>query len=428
MRRWLPPALRSRNYRLYWSGLLVSVSGFQVFQFLQFLLVHEITGSVVALGVLGVANGVPAIVLGVFGGVVADKWDKRKLIIVTQSVSGGAILVLGLLTLFEVVAIWHILVLGVLVSGAGAFDSPARSAYYPRLVDRSIMISAVALNSTVWQSTRIVGPALAGVLVAHAASTTLMGIAVGLFASTAGFAVMVAVMVTLRVPGPAGVRGHAARNLLDGLVYVRSHSIVLFIILMSFVYSFFGWSYVVLLPVFAADVLEVGADLQGTMLASAGAGATVVTLALAFTSGRLVRRRGRMVIGGGASFGLALAGFAWTSEYIGSYPLAVVFMGVLGFTQTLYTTAAMGALQLAVPDHMRGRVFGIYAMMWGIMPLSGTQAAFLAEFVGVPTAVAIGGLIITAMALGPALRNPTLRSLSFDPPAEGVTGGTRTRD
>ena len=417
--RGVPPAFRFPKYRAYWAGLFVSVIGFQVFQFVQFLLVHTIDDSVLTLGYLGLANALPTIILALVGGVFADKLDKRRLIVVTQSVSGCCVLALAVLTLSGVVAVWHVLVLATVISGVSAFDSPARAAYYPRLVDRAAMLSAVALNSTVWQSTRIIGPGFAGIAVARLGRTDVEGIGLALLASSAGFFFMTAVMIALRVQAPGESRGNPARNLLEGLDYAKSNAVVLFLVVMAFTYSFFGWSFVVLMPVLARDVLGVDAAAQGWLLAGAGVGATVVTVGLALSGGRTSRYRGRLVIGGAATFGVLVAVFALTSEYVGSYPLALFLMVALGLTQTLYSTASMASLQLVVPDRMRGRVFGLYSIMWGIMPLSGTQAAFLANFVGVPIAVAFGGLMVTLFALGPALMNPRIRRLGAEPLASG---------
>jgi MFS family permease len=403
--------MRYPKYRAYWFGFLGSVFGQQIFVFVQFLLVHELTGSVRDLGVLGVAIAIPAILLGVFGGVFADRLDKRKLIIATQSIAGVSMLVLAILTQTGVVAVWHVLIVAFVTSGVGAFDSPARSAYYPRLIDRSAMLSAVALNTTVWQSTRVVSPALAGIIVTTIGRTQIEGIAVALFISSGAVFSMVAVMTWIRVSGLVESTRNPLQSLVEGLRYIRGESIVFFLILMAFVYSLFGWAFIVLMPTIAADVLEIGPDRQGALFAAAGVGALVVTIALALSGGSIVQRSGLLVIGGAGAFGALIAAFALTSEYIGSYPLALVLMFLLGFSQTIYSTASMGSLQLIIPDDMRGRVFGVYGIIWGIQPLSGALAAFFARYIGVPWAVAIGGGVVVVFALGPALMNPRLRSL-----------------
>jgi predicted MFS family arabinose efflux permease len=396
----------------------LSVAGHQMFQFLQFVLVHELTGSVVDLGVLGVANAVPAILLGVIGGVFADRWDKRQLIIVTQAAPALSMVVLATLTITGNVELWHVLMVAMVVSGVGAFDGPARSAYYPRLIEPSAMISAVALNSTIWQSTRIVGPAIAGVIVGSIADVALDGIGVTLYLAASGSVAMIAAVLWIRVPGPGESKGNPMTNLLEGLSYIRANSMLFTLILMAFASALFGWSYIVLMPVFAQDILGVGKSGQGMLLASAGVGATAVTVALAVLDAPLLQRRGWFVIVGAISNGVLLVGFALTSELVGSFPLAMVFMFGLGTTQMLYTTGTMGSIQLSVDDRVRGRVLGVYGIVWGIQPLSGTQAAFVSQFFGVAVAVALGGVAIIAMAVIAAAVNPSLRQLRTDPPAE----------
>ncbi|MEK9658630.1 MAG: MFS transporter [Chloroflexota bacterium] len=415
----MPPALHHSSFRYYWGGLISAVIGYQGFLFLEFALMHQLEGSAWALGVLGVATGVPAIVLGVAGGVAADRVDKRWLIGLTQSGIMLGLAGLGLLTLTRTVQVWHVLTLSMVIASLSSFDSPARSAYFPRLVPREALISAVALNSLVWQSTRVVGPAVAGVVVALVSSEPMTGIAVAFLASAILVAIMPVMMVLVRVPGPGLAERNPLRDLADAVRYAAEDRVVGFLLVLSYLQALLGWSYVVLMPVFAADVLGVGIDRQGGLLASAGAGASIVTVALAMGGAGLARRRGWMVIGGAASTGVALAGFALTARWVGSYPLALGLIFVVGFTQTLFNTGAMGALQLIIPDAYRGRVLGLYAIVWGIMPLSGTQAAALARLTGVPVAVALGGALITVLALA-ALASPTIRGLrQGEPPAPG---------
>lgn len=414
----IPPAFRYPKYRAYWLGFFFSVAGHQIFQFTQFVLVHRLTGSVVDLGFLGVANAVPAITLGVIGGVFADRWDKRKLIIFTQAVAGLAVLTIALLTSTRSIEVWHVAAAALIVSGVGAFDAPARSAYYPRLIEPSVMISAVALNSTIWQSTRIIGPAVAGLIVATVGGEALDGIAVALFVASAGSIVMVSVMLRLNVSGAGEARENPLRSLVEGLRYIRGNSTVAFLLFLAFAVAFFGWAFIILMPVFATDILGVDADGQGLLLASAGVGATIVTVALAVFETPIFKRRGLFVIGGAVSFGLMIIGFSLTAEFVGSFALAVAFMFGLGVTQMVYTTGTMGSIQLSIPDRFRGRVLGVYGIVWGMQPLSGTQAAFLAGFIGVSGAVAVGGGVIVALALGAALAVPSLRALRIGPKPE----------
>ena len=410
----IPPAFRYPKYRVYWFGFFLAVSGHQIFQFVQFLLMYELTDSVVALGVLGAANAAPMILLGVIGGVFADRWEKRRLIITTQGLSAVAVLLLALLTSTRLVEVWHVMGVAILVSSVGAFDAPARSAYYPRLIPASAMISAVALNSTIWQSTRIVGPAVAGVIVGMVADVALDGMAVALYIASSGYVAMVLAMVWVRTNAVGQSKGNPARNLLDGLMYIRSNPNLLTLIILAFASALLGWSYVVLMPVIALDILNVGEAGQGALLAAAGLGATVVTVMLAVLDLPLLQRRGWFVIGGSITNGLLIIGFALTVDTVGSFPLALGFMFFLGATQMVYTTGTMGSIQLMITDAMRGRVLGVYGIVWGIQPLSGTLVALGARAVGVPVAIAFGGAALVTVALVAMMLNPNLRRLRIE--------------
>jgi MFS family permease len=206
------------------------------------------------------------------------------------------------------------------------------------------------------------------------------------------------------------------RSLVEGLGYIRSNPTVAALLLLAFAVAFLGWSFVILMPVFAIDILGVGTDGQGLLLASAGVGATGITVLLAVVNTSLLRRRGLFVVGGAASFGILLIGYSLTAEFAGSFTLAVAFMFGLGVTQMIYTTGTMGSIQLSIPDHVRGRVLGIYGIVWGMQPLSGTQAAFLAGFIGVSGAVAVGGGAIVALVAAVAV--PGLRTLRIQPRTE----------
>ena len=223
-----------------------SVSGYQMFQFGQLWLVHELTGSALFLGTVGLANAIPAIILNLFGGVFADLFDKRRLIIVTQSITAILIFLLAVLTVLEMVAVWHVLVIAFFAGAVNAFDQPARQALYPHLIDRKDMMSAVALNSSIWQGTRIVAPAIAGGVIAT------MGTSASFFLGGAGFLIMAVVMSGLKVPKiERGGSGNAAKDMMDGLKFIRDNSIFSFLIAMTFFNSFFGMSYLMMMPAFA---------------------------------------------------------------------------------------------------------------------------------------------------------------------------------
>lgn len=401
----LPPAFQYPQYRLYWLGMLARVGGFQVLQFGQFWLVFQLTGSPLALGYIGLANAIPAITLNLVGGVVADRVDQRKLIVITQTTAASMVLLLATLTLLEVVQMWHLLTIAVVSGAINAFSQPASQALYPRLIDRKAMMSAVALNSSIWQGTRVTSPAIAGVLIVW------LGTPATFFLAAGGMLAFAIVVSGLKVPRAERARDtRPLADLLEGLRFIRGNSIFSFLISMTFFNSFFGMAYVALMPIFAVKILEVGANGQGWLMTSSGIGSLMVTVYLGSRGN--FRRKGLVLIGGAVMTGLSIATFALTSELIGSYALALGVMFIFGIFTSMYMISIMSSLQMMVPNHMRGRVMGFYGMTWNIMPLGGMYAGALATLIGAPLAIAIGGLLVSAFALGPAMLNGQVRNLS----------------
>jgi MFS family permease len=401
----IPPALRYPAYRAYWFGLLASVSGFQMFRVGQGWLIYEITGSPWSLGLVGAANAIPAIFFNLFGGVFADRLDKRRLIIATQLTTGSLIFLLATLTLLGWVETWHVLAIALLAGGVEAFDNPARQALYPHLIDRKVMMSAVAMNSVIWQGTRIIAPGIAGILI------DLINTESAMYIAGSGFVVLAVVMARLEIPPiPRGALGNPIQDIKEGLQFIRVNSIFSFLIGMTFFNSFFGMAYVMLMPIFAVDILEVGAKGQGILLGMTGAGALVNTLWMGARGS--VPNRGWAIIGGAVLFGLAVAAFALTSEYVGSLKLAMALMFIMGICNSVYMISIQSSLQIMVPDRMRGRVMGFYGMTWSIMPLGGMQASVLTSIFTAPIAIAVGGLAVALFALGSGAANSTVRNLS----------------
>jgi len=232
----------------------------------QFWLVFELTESPLYLGYVGAANATSAITLNLFGGVYADKLDKRRLIIITQLITAALIFLLAFLTVTGVVAVWHILAIAFVTGAVNAFDQPARQALYPHLIERSAMVSAVALNSAIWQGTRIFAPAVAGVIIAS------LGTSSTFFIAGAGFAIMSMVIFWLHVPYIETSTGNALKNMADGLKFIKSDSVFWFLIGMTFFNSFFGMAYISMMPAITVDVLNLGADSQGTLMSIGGIG------------------------------------------------------------------------------------------------------------------------------------------------------------
>jgi MFS family permease len=402
--RFVPPALRFPLFRRFWFGLLFSVFGFRMFQFAQFWLAYELTGSALWLGFVGVADATPAIILNLVGGTVADRVDRRRMIMWTELAAATIVGALGLLVWFDKASPWHVLVAVGVTSGLNAFNAPARLALYPGYVEREALLSAVALNSAAWQMTRIVGPAFAGLLIAVAGTEAVLS------ASSAGLLGMVYVMKTLpSVEAPRRRPGRALREMLDGLQFIRSHSLFVFLIGMTFFNSFFLMSFMPLMPVFAVDILDVGATGLGVLVGVGGVGSLMVTLWI--STRRSNRGKGAFLIGGATMAGASLVAFSLSSEHVGSFPLALGLMFAVGTFSSMYMISVTTSLQLMVPNHLRGRVMGFWNMTWNIMPLGAMFAGVLAQVVTVPWAVAVGGFAVMAFALGPALLRGEVRSL-----------------
>lgn len=395
--------MRYRNYLFYWLGLVASVLGYRSFEFAGFWLIHELTGSPLYLGLLGLATGLPAIILNVAGGVSADRFNKRAIVIATQLGLSLTMLTMGGLTLAGRVRPVHILVVAAIVSGVNAFNTPARIALYPQYVDREVLMSAVALNSTAWQGARVFAPAIAGVVIAA------FGTAPAFFGAGVGAFVLAPIMLFLPDASPVQKSTKVMQDLRNGMRFIARTPPFAFLVGITFMMSFFALSYVTLMPVFAVDVLDVGAGGQGTLLAVAGFGSLLITLIVG-TRGN-VKHAGLMMATGAISSGLLLAVFAVTTQVLGSFPLSVITMFFVGASLSVFNMSNMTSLQLLVPDELRGRVMGFWAMTWNIMPLGGLFLGIVAEGLGAPAAVSIGGLIVVVAVGLPALFRTEIRRL-----------------
>ena len=406
----LGPAMGYPAYRAYWLGTLASVIGFQMLNFSQFWIIHELTQSPLYLGYVGLANALPAIALNIFGGVVADRLDRKRLIGITQTINGLIILILAGLTFMGIVQAWHVIALAFIAGAINAFDQPARQALYPSLIDRSVMMNAVALNSAIWTGTRIIAPAIAGIII------SLSNTATSFLISALGFFIMAFIVLSLNIPQDktSSSRLPQKNDLFEGVHFIWKNNIFLMLICITFFNSFFGMSYIPMMPVFAVDILKVGADGQGILMGLSGVGALMATIIIGRTGN--FNQRGLLIILGSLMFGISITIFAISSMRYQDYHVALILLFVIGASSSTYMISIMSSLQIMVPDQMRGRVMGFYGMTWSIMPLGGMYAGFLAGYIGkdtngVPIAVAIGGFLVAIFAIGPFFMNRNVRNL-----------------
>ena len=399
-------ALRHSSFRRFWMGMVASVLGFQIMTVAQGWLIYDLTDSKLALGYVGLAAGLPAIALNLFGGVIADKVNQRRLLIVTQITSSMGMLALATLTLTGLVEPWHIIASAFLIGSVQAFDTPTRQSLFPHLIDREDMLNAVALNSMVWQGTRVIGPAIGGIIIG-----TRLGVAPGFFAPFLGFLIMAVMIATLRLPPIQRAKGASLfHDMAQGINFVRTNTIFAFLISMTFFNSIFGMSYIFILPVFARDIFEVGTSGLGVLHGASGFGAVLGTLITASLGN--FQRKGWLILGGAVLFGTFLILFAVTGSLFKFFPLSLVFIFCAGMSTSIYMITIMSTLQMMVPNELRGRVMGIYGMTWSLLPVGAMQSGAVAEYTSAPLAVAIGGAAVIFFAIVMGLSVRQVRTLS----------------
>jgi len=395
-------ALKHRNYRLYFFGLLISVTGFQMLMVIQAWLVWDITGNASSLAFLGGVLAAPTVILNLFGGVVADRFNQRYLIMIVQGTIGVLLAVLASLVYFNIAGLGHVLLLSFLIAGVQSFDNPARQALYPHLIDRKDLMNAVALNTFVWQVTRVIGPLVAGSLIAT------VGAGIALYVASATFAFMVFAMIVINVPPITRAKaGNVLQSMGEGIAFVVQNQNFTFLIGMTFLNSFFGMSYLILLPIFATEILDVGSEGLGNMYAAGGIGAFVIVAIAAVLSKS--RRKGVFLISGAVVFGISLILFAYSTHYYWS--LFLLLVG--GAASTFYMVLVQTTLQALVPDNLRGRVFSIYSLTWSLLPLGALQAGLIADWVNPQFAIALGGVIVAIFALAIALTSHRVRTIGI---------------
>jgi MFS family permease len=394
-------ALRHRNYRLYWLGQLPSVLAQNMEGIAQSWLVLELTNSPLLLGLTGLAFAIPTITLTLLGGVIADRADRRRIMIFSQLGSASIFFILATLVVVGRIALWHVMTLAFLSGCIRAFDRPSRMALLPQMVPREDIPNAVAVGGTIWQLNRLVGPAVAGLLI------YLIGIGPTYYFCFLASLSAVCLWLGIRFEHqPTAVSsGGLLQHMMDGLNFIRKNEIYYTFISMTFFNSVFGMSYLILMPVFARDVLTVGSQGFGFLQSAGGLGALCGVLAVAYFSHS--RGKGRQAIGGAIVFGILLIIFALSK----SYPLSLILACALGIASQFYITMINAILQVNLPDQLRGRVMGIYGLTWELMPVGGLIAGAIAEYAGAPAAVVVGGAFVAVMALGIAIFSPNMRRL-----------------
>jgi MFS family permease len=388
-------AFRHRNYRLFFAGQAISLVGTWMQQVAQGWLVLQLTHDPLWLGLVSLAQFGPVIVLGLFGGVIADQLPKRKTLMTTQSVALILAFVLFGLTATHVVQVWHVMVLAALLGVANAFDMPARQSFAVEMVGRDDVANAVGLNSALFNASRILGPAAAGLLIGA------FDISIAFLINGISFIAVILAYLAMRdgdlraVPQNPRPRNwtEVVESLAEGARYVRSTPIVLLAVSIVGLASTFGMNFSVLTPPLADNVLHVGASGFGFLMAASGVGSTVAALWVAFQ-----RRPGTRPIAFGAiALGLGSIVLAFST----SFALSLVAMSVAGAGGIAMAVSANTTIQLAVPDHLRGRVMSFYTTIFSAsVPAGGLLMGAIASAWGVPLSLFVGAILTLAVGVG----------------------------
>ncbi|HVQ21740.1 MAG TPA: MFS transporter, partial [Candidatus Saccharimonadia bacterium] len=405
-------AFRHRNYRVFFVGQAVSLVGTWMQQVAQAWLVLELTGDPIWLGIVAAAQFIPVMILGLFAGVAADALPKRQTLVATQAAMMSLAIVLAALTISGVVQVWMILVLAILLGCANAVDMPVRQAFAIELVGREDVGNAVALNSAMFNGSRIVGPALAGLTIAA------FGVGTAFVVNALSFlAVIVALLMldvtTLRTP-PRIARpttaGQVIENLAEGLRYVRHTPLVLLAVLVVGGVGTFGMNFSVLIPAFAADDLASGAAGYGFLMAASGVGSLIAALALAFRG----KPHSSRIATGAIILGIASVAMAALS----SYASAVILMVLIGYGGISMAATANATIQLAVPDDLRGRVMSVYTTIFASSaPVGGLLMGAIASGFGPAVAIGVGGVLSGFVGVAAALWLRAQRQAAMSVPA-----------
>ena len=406
-------ALRHRNYRLFFFGQLVSLIGTWMQSVAQAWLAYRLTGSAALLGVVAFSGQIPAFLFASWGGVVADRWPRRRILLATQVASMLLAGTLAGLTLSNRIEVPHLLVIAALLGVVNAFDIPARQAFVVEMVGREDLINAIALNSSIFNGARVVGPALAGVLVAR------FGEGWCFLLNATSYLAVLASLLAIDVPEAAGARptGSTLSRIVEGFRYAAAARPVRALLLLLGVVSLTAMPFSVLMPIFADRILGGGAASLGLLMGASGVGALAGALVLA--SRRGIAGLGRFVALSAAGFGVCLVLFSLSRRLW----LSVALQVPVGFFMISQMASSNTLIQSLVPDRVRGRVMALYTMMFmGMAPFGALLAGAAAERWGAPATLAAGGATALAGALALASRIPRLRAearamiVALDPP------------
>ena len=408
-------SLKHRNFRLFFSGQMISLVGTWMDNIAEAWLVYRLTGSSLLLGTVAFAGQIPIFLLGPIGGFVADRMNRRSIVVATQVSSMILASILSFLTLTKRITVGELIAIATLMGVVNAFDVPARQSFLVEMVGREDLMNAIALNSSMFNSARVIGPSVAGILVAS------IGEGWCFFANAVSYIAVIAGLLMMRVP-PSAVEKHSAsplEHIAEGFRFVMRTGPIRALLLLTGLNSIVALPYSVLMPIFAARVLHGNARTLGWLMGATGFGALLGALALA--SRTKLQGLSRLVAISCTSFGTSLILFSLSRNFLVSVallvPVGFFVMVQMGSTNTL--------IQSMVPDRLRGRTMALYSMMFlGMAPIGAFVSGLVAGHIGAPWTVAIGGTGAITAALIFARNLPKIRVQARELiVAQGLAGG-----
>jgi MFS family permease len=407
-------ALRHRNFQLFFGGQIISLTGTWMQSVAQAWLVYSITKSSFLLGAVGFASQIPVFLLAPLGGTVADRTNRHRLIVATQSASMLLAGILAWLTLSHRVQVPHIFILAALLGAVNAFDIPGRQSFLVDMVGKEDLMNAIALNSSIFNGARVIGPAVAGILVAKIGEGWCFALnAISYIAVIAGL-----MMMNVHCAPRRSLNSPLA-DILEGFRWVNGTKVIRALLLLIGLVSLVGMPYTVLMPVFADQILHGGARGLGILMGATGVGALMGALTLAAKTG--VKGLGRWVAMTCGAFGASIILFSFSRHFW----LSVALLVPSGFAMMLQMACSNTLIQTMVPDQLRGRVMALYSMMFmGMAPIGALCGGALAHRIGAPITIAIGGVACIAGAIWfgrmlPVMRIEARRLIV----AQGMAGG-----
>lgn len=395
-------SLKVRNFRIYWLGNMVSFTGTWIQSVAQNWLVFRLTNSAFLMGVVGFLGAIPLLLFSLPGGVLADRMNKRIILIFTQTAFMLLAFVLAVLTQANLATASQIMFIAALNGIVMAFDAPSRQAVTVELVGKENLMNAIALNSVAFNSTRIIGPALAGILVAS------IGMSGCFYLNGVSFLAVILALFLIRLNSSTtdNKPKFAAKDMKEGLSFVKNNRLILVLILMVGVVSLFGLSYIILMPIFANDILGVGVKGMGLLMSSSGVGALISGLMLARFGD--LKYKGRLLILSSVVFSFAVISFGLSKNFL----FSLFALAFVGGASVMSLALINTILQSKVPDNFRGRVMGVFMLTFaGVLPFGNLIAGSLAHTLGVSVTVVSSGLVCAIFFIILDMAYPDLRSI-----------------